>query len=164
MTLPEWSRSYSWEVLLMIRALPGPARDVALLLARLALGIVLIAHGWQKLMTEGIDATTEGFIENGIPAATVSAVFVMAVELLGGLLILAGAATAPVGVLVALEMLGAVLFVHIGSGVFVSNGGWELAGLVGATALALAAAGSGRLSVDHLVSRRRRRPAMAAAD
>ncbi|WP_433286612.1 DoxX family protein [Pseudonocardia sp. CA-142604] len=147
----------------MIRALPGPARDLALLLARLALGIVLIAHGWQKLMTKGIDATTEGFIENGIPAAPVSAVFVMSVELLGGLLILAGAATAVVGVLVALVMLGAVLFVHVGSGVFVSNGGWELAGLVGATALALAAAGSGRLSVDHLVSRRRR-PAMAAAD
>jgi putative oxidoreductase len=147
----------------MIRALPGPARDVALLLARLALGIVLIAHGWQKLMTKGMDATTEGFVESGIPAAPVSAMFVITVELLGGLLIVVGAATAVVGVLVALVMLGAVLFVHIGSGVFVSDGGWELAGLVGATALALAAAGSGRLSVDHVVSRRRR-PAMAAAD
>ena len=144
----------------MIRALPGPARDVALLLARLVLGVVLIAHGWQKLMTKGIGATTEGFVEMGIPAAPVSAVFVVAVELLGGILIVLGAATALVGVLVALVMLGAVLFVHIGSGVFVSNGGWELAGLVGASALALAAAGSGRLSVDHAV----RRPAMVAAD
>ena len=141
----------------MIRALPGPARDVALLLVRLVLGVVLVAHGWQKLMTKGIGATTEGFVEMGIPAAPVSAVFVVAVELLGGILIVLGAATALVGVLVALVMLGAVLFVHIGSGVFVSNGGWELAGLVGASALALAAAGSGRLSVDHAV--RRRRPA-----
>jgi putative oxidoreductase len=147
----------------MIRALSGPARDVALLLVRLVLGVVLIAHGWQKLMTKGIGATTEGFIENGIPAAPVSAVFVIVVELLGGILVLVGAATALVGVLVALVMLGAVLFVHLGSGVFVSNGGWELAGLVGATALALAAAGSGRLSVDHMVSRRRR-PAMVVAD
>jgi putative oxidoreductase len=147
----------------MIRALSGPARDVALLLARLVLGVVLIAHGWQKLMTKGIDATTQGFAEIGIPAAPVSAMFVIAVELLGGILVVVGAATALVGVLVALEMLGAVLFVHIGSGVFVSDGGWELAGLVGASALALAAAGSGRLSVDHAVSRRRR-AAMVVAD
>jgi putative oxidoreductase len=147
----------------MIRALPGPARDVALLLARLVLGVVLIAHGWQKLMIKGVGATTEGFVGMGIPAAPVSAVFVMAVELLGGILVVVGAATALVGVLVALVMLGAVLFVHIGSGVFVSDGGWELAGLVGASALALAAAGSGRLSVDHAVSRRRR-PAMVVAD
>ena len=147
----------------MIRALPGPARDVALLLARLALGVVLIAHGWQKLMIKGVGATTEGFVEMGIPAAPVSAVFVMAVELLGGILIMVGAVTALVGVLVALVMLGAVLFVHIGSGVFVSNGGWELAGLVGASALALAAVGAGRLSVDHAVSRRRR-AAMAGAE
>jgi putative oxidoreductase len=90
-------------------------------------------------------------------------VFVIAVELLGGVLIVVGAATALVGVLVALEMLGAVLFVHIGSGVFVSEGGWELAGLVGVSALALAAAGSGRLSVDQAVSSRRR-PATVVAD
>jgi putative oxidoreductase len=147
----------------MIRALPGPARDIALLLVRLVLGVVLIAHGWQKLMTKGIDATTEGFAAIGIPAAPVAAVFVIVVEVLGGILVVVGAATALVGVLVALEMLGAVLFVHIGSGVFVSEGGWELAGLVGASALALAAVGSGRLSVDQAVSRRRR-PATAVAD
>lgn len=139
----------------MIRALPGPARDVALLLARLVLGVVLIAHGWQKLMIKGIGPTTEGFVGMGIPAAPVSAVFVIVVEILGGILVVVGAATAVVGVLVALEMLGAVLFVHIGSGLFVSEGGWELAGLVGATALALAAVGAGRLSVDHAVSMRR---------
>jgi putative oxidoreductase len=114
-------------------------------------------------MTKGIGATIEGFVVLGIPAAPVSAVFVIAVELLGGILVAVGAATALVGVVIALEMLGAVLFVHLGSGVFVSDGGWELAGLVGASALALAAAGSGRLSVDHVVSRRRR-PAMAVTD
>ena len=147
----------------MIRALRGPARDVALLLARLALGIVLIAHGWQKLMTRGVDATAEGFAAMGIPAAPASAVLAIAIELVGGILILVGGATALVGVLVALEMLGAVLFAHIGAGVFVSDGGWELAGMVGAAALAIAAAGAGRLSVDHAVPWRRR-PATVTAD
>jgi putative oxidoreductase len=31
------------------RTLPGPARDVALLLARLILGTIMLAHGYQKL-------------------------------------------------------------------------------------------------------------------
>ena len=140
----------------MLRCLPGPARDVALLLARLVLGVVLVAHGWQKLVTNGIAATIEGFGGMGVPAAPVSAVFATAVELLGGVLLVAGAATALVGVLVALEMLGAALLVHIGEGVFVKNGGWELVGVIGAAALALAAVGAGRFSLDHAVSVRRR--------
>jgi putative oxidoreductase len=140
----------------MIRRLPGPAQDVALLVARLVLGVVLIAHGWQKLVTNGIDATITGFGRMGIPAAPASAVFATAVELLGGVLLVAGAATALVGVLVALNMLGAALLVHIGEGVFVRDGGWELVGVIGAAALALAAAGAGRLSIDHIVSGRRR--------
>jgi putative oxidoreductase len=150
------------KVLLMIRRLPGPAQDVALLLARLVLGVVLIAHGWQKLVVKGMDATIEGFVGMGIPAAPASAVFATAVELLGGVLLVAGAATALVGVLVALDMLGAALLVHIGAGVFVSKGGWELVGAIGAAALALAAAGAGRLSVDHAVSGRRRAATVSA--
>jgi putative oxidoreductase len=146
----------------MIRALRGPAQDGALLLARLVLGVVLIAHGWQKLVTKGIDATTEGFAELGIPAAPAAAVFAIAVELAGGVLLIVGAATAVVGALVALQMLGAVFFAHLGAGLFVRDGGWELAGMVAAAALALAAAGAGRLSVDHALPKRRR-PAPVSA-
>lgn len=140
----------------MIRRLPTPARDTALLLARVVTGVVLVAHGWQKLVTDGVAATTDGFEGMGIPLAPVAAVFATVVELLGGVLLVAGAATALVGVLVALDMLGAALFVHIGNGVLVAEGGWELVGVIAAVALALAAAGAGRFSVDHALGRRRR--------
>ncbi|WP_219413265.1 hypothetical protein [Pseudonocardia nigra] len=43
-------------------------------------------------------------------------------------------ATAVVGLLVALNMLGAALFVHVGAGVFVADGGWELVGVIAVTA------------------------------
>jgi putative oxidoreductase len=139
----------------MIRTLPPSARDAALLVARLVLGVVLVAHGWQKVFTNGLGATVEGFAGMGVPLAPVSAAFAGLVELVGGVLLVAGAATALVGVLVVLDMIGAALLVHVANGVFASDGGWELVGVIGATALVLAAVGAGRFSVDHVLATRR---------
>ena len=123
----------------MTRRLPTPAQDIALLLARVVTGAVLIAHGWKKLVTNGVAGTTEGFEGMGVAVAPVAAVIAIIIELLGGVLLVTGAATAVVGVVVALEMLGAALFVHASAAVFVTAGGWELVGVIGAAALALAA-------------------------
>jgi putative oxidoreductase len=139
----------------VIRTLPPSVRDAALLVARLLLGVVLVAHGWQKVVTNGLGATAEGFAGMGVPAAPVSAAYSGIVELVGGALILVGAATAVVGVLVVLDMLGAALIVHVGNGVMASDGGWELVGVIGAVALVLAAVGAGRYSVDHVLAARR---------
>jgi putative oxidoreductase len=140
----------------MIRTLPPSVRDAALLAARLVLGVVLIAHGWQKVVTNGIGATADGFAAMGVPLAPASAIYASVVELVGGALLLVGAATALVGVLVVLDMIGAALLVHIGNGVFAGGGGWELVGVIGVAALGLAVTGAGRFSVDHAVTARRR--------
>jgi putative oxidoreductase len=139
----------------VIFTLPPSVRDAVLLVARLLLGVVLIAHGWDKVVSNGIGATAEAFAGMGVPLAPVSAAFAGIVELVGGALILAGAATALVGVLVALDMLGAALLVHVGNGIIASDGGWELVGMIGALALVLAAVGAGRYSVDHALAGRR---------
>ncbi|GAA5130383.1 DoxX family protein [Pseudonocardia adelaidensis] len=139
----------------MIRALPPSARDAALLVARLLLGVVLVAHGWQKVLTNGLGATAEGFTKMGVPLAPVSAAYAGVVELVGGALILVGAATTVVGVLVVLDMLSAALIVHVGNGVLVTDGGWELVGVISAAALVIAAVGAGRYSVDHALASRR---------
>jgi putative oxidoreductase len=141
-------------VVAVIRTLPPSARDGALLVARLLLGVVLVAHGWQKVVTNGLGATAEGFGRMGVPLAPVSAAYAGVVELVGGALLLFGAATAVVGVLVVLDMLGAALIVHVGNGVMVGDGGWELVGVIGAAALVLAAVGAGRYSVDHALATR----------
>lgn len=135
---------------------PAPTSDVASLVARLLLGTVLAAHGWQKLAENGIAATAHGFAGMGIPAAEAAAVFATAVEFGGGVLILAGLATPIVAVLVTLNMIGAGLFAgHWTGGVFVARGGWELVGLIIAGALLLLAFGPGRFSVDHVLDARR---------
>jgi putative oxidoreductase len=43
------------------RTLPGPAGDVALLLARLILGTIMFAHAYQKLFIDGLGRTIRGF-------------------------------------------------------------------------------------------------------
>jgi putative oxidoreductase len=137
-------------------SVPGPARDVLLLLTRVVLGVVLIAHGWQKFAQYGIAGTASSFAQVGVPLPTLSAASVAVIELAGGTALLLGAATAVAGTLVALVMLGAFALVHVGNGVFVTDNGFELVAAIGAAALALVAAGAGRFSVDHALLARRR--------
>lgn len=139
----------------MLAVLPASTRDALLLVARLVLGVVLVAHGWQKLVTNGLAATGQAFAGMGVPAPSISATFAAIVELVGGAMIIAGAATAVACVLVVLDMLGAATIVHIPKGVFASSGGWELVGVIAGGALLLAAVGAGRFSVDHVVRARR---------
>ncbi|MEU3554024.1 DoxX family protein [Streptomyces fragilis] len=135
---------------------PAAARDLALLLARVAVGVVFLAHGWQKLFTNGIDGTAAFFDQAGVPAATASAWFAAVVELAGGAALIAGLAVPAAGVLLLIDMIGAFAFVHAGNGLFVDAGGYELVLVLGAAALALAAVGAGRFSADHLLTGRRR--------
>ncbi|MEV5765596.1 DoxX family protein [Micromonospora sp. NPDC052213] len=136
--------------------LPTTVRDVAMLLARIGVGIVFFAHGWQKLVTNGVDGTAAFFDQAGVPLPTLSAWFATGVELLGGAALILGAVVPIAGVLLALDMLGAFIFVHAGNGLFVDKGGYELVLVLGAASLLLAAIGAGRLSVDHLLTGRRR--------
>jgi putative oxidoreductase len=136
--------------------LPKPTDDIAVLVARVLLGVVLMAHGLQKLVTDGIGGTTASFQAMGIPLPTVSALYATVAEIGGGLLLLVGLATAVAAILVALDMAGALVFVHISNGVFVQSGGWELVGLIAVVALLIAAVGAGRFSIDGVLAARKR--------
>jgi putative oxidoreductase len=129
------------------RTLPGAAGDVALLLARLILGTIMFAHGYQKLFINGLGRTTQGFENMSIPVAIVSAAYVTVVELVGSVLVLAGALIPVVAACYLVVMVGAAVFVHIPNGVFAADNGWELVGAIAALLLVLAAAGPGRWSL-----------------
>jgi putative oxidoreductase len=133
---------------------PRAVQDVLLLLGRLVVGVVLIAHGLQKL-TQGVPGTAEGFAQMGIPVPEIAAVFAMAAEIGGGALLILGLLTPLAALLPVVVMAGAAV-VHAGSGLFVSEGGWEFAATLGAAALVLGAVGPGRLSADGVIARMRR--------
>ncbi|WP_277211417.1 DoxX family protein [Isoptericola croceus] len=137
--------------------LPTAARDIALLVARAAIGIVFVAHGWQKLFTQGIDGTAAFFDQMGIPAAVAAAWFAALVELVGGAALILGLVVPVAGALLIVNMIGAFAFVHAGAGLFVDQGGYELVLTLAAATLILVAVGAGRYSIDHLLLGRRER-------
>lgn len=134
---------------------PAPAREWGLLITRVILGVVLVAHGWQKFTEWGITGTTASFEEMGVPAPPASALIASIVELGGGVLLILGLFTTVAGLLVALNMLGAVLFVHAPHGVFVAGNGWELVAVIGLASLVFALVGPGRISLDAVIAGRR---------
>lgn len=135
----------------------GLLRELGVLVARLVIGGIFLAHGWQKIFQWSLGGVSEAFAGMGIPMPGVTGPLVAFVELIGGALLILGAATPLVGVVLAVDMLVATLQVHLPQGVFVDQGGWELVGALGAGALLLAAVGPGRFSVDALRHRGGRR-------
>ncbi len=131
-------------------------RDATLLIARVGIGVIFIAHGWQKFFDWGIDGTQAAFAGMDIPLADVSAIVAATIELVGGIALLIGLATRIAGVLLFLNMLGAFFLVHIGNGVFVGDGGYELVVALGVGSLLIAGVGAGRVSVDAFVGKNSR--------
>lgn len=132
---------------------PAIARDIALLVARILLGVVLIVHGLQKFGEWTIAGTAQAFAQMGVPLPGIAAPVAAVIELVGGVLILVGAFSAVTGLILALHMGAAAVIAHIANGVFVANNGWELVGVIAAAALAIGAAGAGRYSVDGFRTR-----------
>ncbi|WP_395704603.1 DoxX family protein [Rhodococcus ruber] len=128
-------------------------RNVGLLVARVVIGIVFLAHGLQKV-NQGYSATKAGFEGMDVPVPALSAFYATWVETLGGIALIIGLLVPIFGVLLLVNMLGAFVFVHIGNGIYVTDGGWELVGALGAGALVLAVVGAGAYSVDALLGRR----------
>ncbi|MBW4716211.1 DoxX family protein [Saccharothrix obliqua] len=128
-------------------------RDVAALIGRIGVGVVFLAHGWQKITEWGLDGTAQAFDGMGVPLPTLSAWYAALVELAGGALLIAGAALPVVGILLAIDMAGALFIVHLPNGLL-GQGGFELVLALGVAALALGFNG-GSLTVDRLISNRR---------
>ncbi|GAA3145839.1 DoxX family protein [Nonomuraea salmonea] len=136
-------------------------RPVVLLLARVAVGVIFLVHGYQKFATMGIEGTTKFFESVGIPLAGVAAPAVAALEVLGGLALILGVALPVAGSLLALDMLGAIVFVH-GSNGLAGEGGYEFVLALAAASLAVGFTGGGAFALDNVLLRRRRTaPAVA---
>ncbi len=128
-------------------------KPLALLLLRLAMGIIFIHYGYPKLFVHP-RSSAAWFAQHGFPGyfAYLSGVL----ELFGGLMLVAGLFARIAGLLLAIEMAVALWRVHglLADPLAVQNYQFPL--MMGVAALAVAAAGAGALSFDRVLFRESR--------
>lgn len=125
-------------------------QPLALLVMRLALGAVMLAHGYQnsfRHLHDHLHLVTSV----GLPAwlGYVSSF----TELVGGLLILGGFFTRPAAFAICIDLMVAIWKVHLHNGLLGSSDrpGYELPLALAAMAFALIFFGAGPIALDHVL-------------
>ena len=124
--------------------------DLGLLVLRLALGPMLVAHGYNKVFGGGGLAGTACWFEGlGLRPGWLHARLAAFTELGAGVLMILGLLTGLASLAFVGLMLVAACTDHRGKGYFIFKGGWEYVVLVALVAVGIAGAGPGDWSLDR---------------
>ncbi len=135
--------------------LKGGNQAWGLTILRVVVGVVFLIHGWQKAFIYGFHGVTTSFAHMGVPAPAVSAPLITLVELIGGAALILGIGTHIAGLLLAADMAGAIILVHLKNGFFGPKG-YEYPLTLLAACLCMVLAGAGASSVEGIVRGRKR--------
>ncbi len=129
--------------------------SIGVLIVRLVIGLIMAAHGTQKLLGwfggYGLRGTGEFFVQLGFQPGPAFAAAASISEIVSGLLVALGF-LGPIGPALMLSvMIVAAVTVHLEHGLFATNNGIELPLLYGAAAFGLALTGYGEYSLDALL-------------
>lgn len=126
----------------------APYSDWGLLILRVGLAAVFIAHGWPKI--KGVAGVSGFFAQMKIPFPLLSAWIVALLETVGSVLLILGFGTRALGALFAFNMLVAIYVAKIRTmkAPFAGQNGWEFEFALMVGALALLFTGAGSLSLD----------------
>ncbi len=123
------------------------------LILRVPIGLILAAHGSQKLFGwfggYGLEGTGQFMASIGLNPGFVMALLSGSAEFFGGVCLMLGLLTRPAAIVSALTMLVALFWVHWGKGFFLDTHGIEYALALSAATSGLAVLGGGDYSVDN---------------
>lgn len=125
---------------------------LAPLLVRVILGVILTAHGWQKLTQMGPAGFGQVLGQMGVPLPGLMGFVVTFVELVGGILLIIGLLSRLAALLLTINLTVAILLVKVNVGLIAPQGagaGAELDLALIAGLLVILLAGPGKLSLDH---------------
>lgn len=138
-----------------LKAILASKAGYAATLLRISVGLVLAAHGSQKLFGwmggYGLEGTGQWMASVGFEPGYLMALMAGSAEFFGGLALVLGLLTRPAA-LVLTFMLAMAMTLHVGNGLFMSNNGYEYALTLLVVSLALLIQGGGKLSLDELLA------------
>jgi len=140
----------------LIETITNTTSGIASTILRIPVGIILMAHGAQKLFGSfggyGLEGTGQWMASIGLEPGYLMALLAGSAEFFGGLALVIGLLVRPASVVIAFTMLMAIFTVHISKGLFMSNGGYEYALALFVVAASLVFSGAGSYSMDKIIA------------
>jgi len=139
--------------------------NLGIFLLRLALGVVFLLHGSQKLFGAfgggGIGGTAGFFGSLGASPAMMWAVIVGVIEFFGGIALVLGILSRLAAIALAVDMVMAIALFNWSHGFFTETprGGWEFDLVLLVALLGVALVGPGSVSLSSLLRARATKPA-----
>lgn len=125
--------------------------DLGILILRLGIGIMFVAHGLQMAFGlfggPGVKGFSGMLTSLGFYPALFWSYVASYTVLIGGLALILGVQTRPAAGLLLIFILTAGIKVHLSKGFFLSNGGFEYTFVIAAACLALILLGAGKFSI-----------------
>lgn len=126
---------------------------VAGTLLRIIIGIMFLMHVSVKFKIGAAAVAANIMAKNGLEPALLFAYTVMVLETVGGLCLIIGLFTRFFAAALAIEILIALVFVHLPKGYAAGGGGYEYVLLIGAVCFVIAIRGGGPYSIDRMIGK-----------
>jgi putative oxidoreductase len=127
--------------------------EIAYTVVRVVVGVMFLMHVWGKFKIGAGAVAANIMAKNGLEPALTWAYVVMALEVVGGICLVLGLFTRFFGAALAIEMLIALITVHLPKGYAAGGGGFEYVLLIGAACFLIALHGGGPYSVDRAIGK-----------
>ncbi|KAA1158334.1 MULTISPECIES: DoxX family protein [Pseudoalteromonas] len=142
----------------LLNTLLSSKAGVAALILRVPVGLILAAHGAQKLFAwfggYGLEGTGQWMASIGLEPGYWLAMMAGSAEFFGGIALAIGLLTRPAAVVAGFTMLIAIFSVHISNGLFMANNGYEYALTLLVVTVVLAIQGAGSFSLDNVLAKK----------
>ena len=124
-------------------------KDIALMLTRIIMGVIMVTHGWHRWQNEGITAEANILEHAGIPNPGLMVWLLIGFEVIGGIFLIFGLATRVIGLGLMVLNIGIILTLRSHT-FYVHNSGWEYNAVMTIVGLMLMTHGAGRIGLDNL--------------